>query len=37
MDTIDWDKWSGYNNWISPAYGYSSMADTDRGWKKRSA
>lgn len=34
MSDIDWAK--RYDNWISPAYGYHSMADTDWGWKKRS-
>ena len=37
MSDIDWSKRSaGYDNWISPAYGFSSMADHDWGWKKRS-
>ena len=33
MSDIDWSK---RDNWISPAYQFSSMADTDWGWKKRS-
>ena len=37
MSDIDWGKRSGYDNWISPAYGYHSMADSDWGWKKRGA
>ncbi|TRY79176.1 hypothetical protein TCAL_16106 [Tigriopus californicus] len=34
MSDVDWAK-RGYDNWISPAYGYASMADSDWGWKKR--
>ncbi len=37
MSDIDWSKRGGADNWISPAYGYSSMADHDWGWKKRSS
>ena len=35
MGDIDWAKRSAYDNWISPKYTFSSMADYDWGWKKR--